>query len=521
MQLRARKDDLRSAQKLIEARQGIRRVASASKRKRSRSAAQAFMHDSAKSKSEIESKSKSEIEPKSKLEKESESKLEKESKSKLEIEPKSKLEKESKSKLEKESESKLEKGSKSKSGTESETDTDTDGESESDSSSESGTESDSESETDTESDKDLDAATQKGAETHAEAGKVSASKASKKSKPSAAKTFERQMKAHDKPLREGDLAELPRKFCDEWLGGGRWARCGTEGKGSCFYWSICAALNYKQFHTLSRSEKRSVVQTFRCTFSKKMTEPVLKTVEEELRKTHSPYAGKSRAALADEFCDASEWANEASIRVVKNVTNANPVFINARSMRFFCNVHSDKTLRDATSSRPRAVMLDPSLPHDDFTVLVWWCNKSRHFEALVRLEDIDAASGEVQVRGVLQPACRKDDAACVRFLMKKYVESCAERGVLISDSGAVKAPPPSAGFSAPPLAGFFAPSISSALLLGSALSFGEKNKAELHPLKPPNLHESSNLHTLEPHTDVSVSAGATKMAKSRKTKTKI
>lgn len=238
------------------------------------------------------------------------------------------------------------------------------------------------------------------------------------------------IKAHDEPLREGNVAELPAAFCDEWLGGGKWARIGSEGTGNCLFWSLCTSLNYKKFVHLSRVNKRAVADAFRCDLVATLSEQRMNEVQAELHRTRSKHRSKTRDSIAEELCRPREWANEATIRVAQKALGVNLLFVHARYARMYCGVHSRKTLRDAL--QPAAVALDPKSDHDRGTVLVWWCNRSEHFEALVRLERVYETGGDatgVAFRGMLQPSCIPEDARAVQAIMRKYVESCAAQRI--------------------------------------------------------------------------------------------
>ena len=263
---------------------------------------------------------------------------------------------------------------------------------------------------------------------------------------------ERRVFAHDEPLEEGDLAELPPQFCREWLGGGRFARIGTEGRGSCFYWSLCASLNFRGFMHLPLKEKRAIVNEFRCAFAAgaaaQNNAAELERVRAELARSRSKFSARSPQELESEFCAPHVWANEATIRLVSRLLSVNVIVVHMRAGTPFCGVHRAETLRAALdTSQPlvsprsihrsspqqhREVVLDPTVtpesPRAHRTILVAWTNRSQHFEAIVRLVDASAATGAAKIQGVLQPACSAEDARTVRALMERYAASCAARG---------------------------------------------------------------------------------------------
>ena len=160
--------------------------------------------------------------------------------------------------------------------------------------------------------------------------------------------------------------------------------------------------------------------------------------------------GKTADSIRDEFCRPHKWANEATILAAAEVLGANVMFLNVRARRLHCGMHGRKTLRatsaamaaSSASARPKSrskagskalgpVTLDPHAAPDRFTIVVWWCNRNRHFEACVRLLAADAVTRRVTVQGVLQPACNAEDARAVAALMRIYQESCKARGIAL------------------------------------------------------------------------------------------
>jgi hypothetical protein len=258
--------------------------------------------------------------------------------------------------------------------------------------------------------------------------------------------------AHDEPLPEGCVAELPPRFCAEWLGGGRWVRIGSEGRGSCFFWSVCVALNHKNFNALDRDAKRAVCNAFRCGLAQRIHAAMLEDVRAELKDTRSKFAtGLSPAQLEEELCSPAVWGNEKTIRFTSHILGVNLMFLNASAGAFHCGVHSraavhsvlSPTSASAQKAKPSraalqhhqhqqqpAVLRDAAAPHDAKTILIWWNNKCRHFEALARL--VDAPDGRksntLSFTALLQPSCVEAHARAVQAIIRVYAARCAARG---------------------------------------------------------------------------------------------
>ena len=75
----------------------------------------------------------------------------------------------------------------------------------------------------------------------------------------------------DTPLENATIARLPTAMATQWFGAGgsRYVpvRFGVDGSGSCFFFSIAAALNSEDFHSHSGSDQLRIGRNLRKAFA--------------------------------------------------------------------------------------------------------------------------------------------------------------------------------------------------------------------------------------------------------------
>ena len=150
-------------------------------------------------------------------------------------------------------------------------------------------------------------------------------------------------------------------------------RMGVEGEGSCFYHSMCAALNYDNYIAADRGGRKRIGQEFRCEFQSRMTP----TVWESMKKRFPQHARRDFASLKESFCSPSTWAQEDDIKIVSEFMGLNVVFLDATRDKFYCFIHGK--------------------PSSDETVVIAWIDHS-HFEPILRVRKRCADHAHLQGR---------------------------------------------------------------------------------------------------------------------------
>jgi hypothetical protein len=206
-----------------------------------------------------------------------------------------------------------------------------------------------------------------------------------------------------KPARTGKVVVLPPELSRHWFGDtGTYARRGVEGDGSCFFHSVCFALNLHSYATADREQQKDIAYKFRCWFSKKYAEK-----EADLR---LPPTDR-------DFCNPRHWADETMIRLASAVLNANIMFLDTSSGRMYCGVHGPATMLAATrgdlGSVPQA------------TMVIAWVEHS-HFEPVVRVypNRRNTRATTTRIRTLFTPS-NAQDARMIQHLVNRYMSACA------------------------------------------------------------------------------------------------
>ena len=192
----------------------------------------------------------------------------------------------------------------------------------------------------------------------------------------------------------GHVYELDAQTCSKWFGDtGRYGRVGTIGEGSCFFHSVCFALNIDDYaYKKTEADKKKFVHSWRCDFiGKAFTEDDFKV----LRKPSETFK-----SVKKRMCSPTSWADETMIRFASKLLNANIIFVDMRKKETYCGIHHDKILSKT----------DTSLP----TVLIAWVNYE-HFEPIVRIDNPET--------GLLQTSFKYSDPM-VQHLLQAYKSKC-------------------------------------------------------------------------------------------------
>lgn len=174
------------------------------------------------------------------------------------------------------------------------------------------------------------------------------------------------------------------------------ARYGTEGKGSCFFNSVCAALNKRDYLKLTEEQQGVVGVKFRKAFTEHLTKERWDRFKRK-RKITDPISADQ---VIENFNDPTYWANETIIKYVSDVMKLNIIFIDMTAGTIYCGVRGHK-------SEP--------------LIMITWLNKS-HFEPVCRVLNMSDDAKEVQLSFVFD---MKNDATVVNSVMNSYQAQCS------------------------------------------------------------------------------------------------
>ena len=163
-------------------------------------------------------------------------------------------------------------------------------------------------------------------------------------------------------LSAGQHAPLPEPLHSNFFGSG-FARYGVHDDGSCFFHTVCSALDISGCRSKSTAARQRIGHQFRRMIQKKVSDENWDNIWKR-RKVHDsqllPKAEKVRQMLGN----TATWADVYMIFVTMDLLDLNMVFFDASSDQVYCGVrgldHSNQT-----------------------TLLVLWINHS-HFEPIIR-----------------------------------------------------------------------------------------------------------------------------------------
>lgn len=203
------------------------------------------------------------------------------------------------------------------------------------------------------------------------------------------------------------LYELPANITHKWFLSGRYARIGTIGDGSCFFHSVCLAINRDNYKDRSNKEKKDIALALRTDLSGAFTlEAYNKILKHVVTDTPTPYE-----LIKEMLLKPSTWAEEIMIKWTSKYLKCNIVFLNLNSYSMYCGVHDIST----------AAAIKKCEQPDTITIIVAWVNHE-HFELIVRLDEIHENTS-VGVRTAFDPTNEKD-LVTIRSVMKTYVSKC-------------------------------------------------------------------------------------------------
>lgn len=180
--------------------------------------------------------------------------------------------------------------------------------------------------------------------------------------------------------------------CDN---GALFARYGVHGDGSCFFHSLCAGRNTKNYLQLSAAEQQKVGQQFRCKFTQHITDERWNKFKRKHRVTDKVDAKTARK----NFCDSKFWADETMIKFVSEVLKLNLIFIDTSTGKIYCGVRGRE---------------------DEPLILILWIDHS-HFEPVFCVR---GAAVERQLLGGQFAFHMNDNRDVVKSILKNYEGQC-------------------------------------------------------------------------------------------------
>lgn len=206
---------------------------------------------------------------------------------------------------------------------------------------------------------------------------------------------------------EMSLYELPAHIVQKWFMSGRYGRVGTIGDGSCFFHSVCLAMNRGGYKDKSTKDKKAIALDLRTELSEMFTHKAYtEIVKNVVTDTPTPYE-----TIKEMLLKPATWAEEVMIKWTSKYLGCNIVFLNLSDSNMYCGVH------DVSTASAIKKCEDP----ETLTIIVAWVNHE-HFELIVRIDGIHEDSN-VKVRTAFDPK-HEMDLITIRGVMKSYVTKC-------------------------------------------------------------------------------------------------
>ena len=192
-------------------------------------------------------------------------------------------------------------------------------------------------------------------------------------------------------------------------------RIGTLGDGSCFFHSICLALNkndiwHNESYVDSSIEDRKKISL---ELRNHLSRQIKKEDYEEIISKHFKKNTKEPLTSFEDFkkklLDSKVWADELIIRWTSKCLNLNIIFLNLMENAMFCNVHHSQIIKSLNCK------FDNGCGGPTKTIIVAWV-KHQHFELIGIIEN--TLSNDIRARVVFT----HEDA---QQIMKKYFSQCS------------------------------------------------------------------------------------------------
>ena len=168
-------------------------------------------------------------------------------------------------------------------------------------------------------------------------------------------------------------------------------RYGTHGDGTCFFHSVCAALNEQGYLNTTPDEQTRIGHQYRANFTSHVTDEKWKEFANQQGVDTPPEQARRN------FRNSKHWANQAMIQFVANILKLNIMFIDTSASKMYCGVHGDTT--------------EP-------LIIILWVERV-HFEPVGACRKI--AADKTGVQFVFEPS---KDADIVDHVLNKYNGQC-------------------------------------------------------------------------------------------------
>jgi|SRR3989344_2016789 len=195
------------------------------------------------------------------------------------------------------------------------------------------------------------------------------------------------------PIAANQIRLLSKKISGSFPPDVPFVQFGTWGDGTCFFHSVCAALNYKNYLHASSNQQKTIGRTYRCEFAKKITDRVWN----QFQAKHSGVVKMATEQVRRNFCNFRFWANQEMIMFVSELLGLNILFVDVDESKMYCGVHG-------SSDQPMIVIL--------------WLNKS-HFEPVGACRAVSDDGTLVQFK--FDPA---QDREIVDFILNSFNAQC-------------------------------------------------------------------------------------------------
>jgi hypothetical protein len=179
-------------------------------------------------------------------------------------------------------------------------------------------------------------------------------------------------------------------------------RLGVHGDGTCFFHSLCAALNEERYLYRDSPTQQDIGHRFRSKFTQNITPERWDTFKRENKVQNAVTIDK----LVTQFHDDQHWADETMIKLVSDVLELNILFIDMDKSKMYCGVRGEK---------------------DEPLIVILWVNHS-HFEPMFRILDEDIQSHKLLTQFKFS-LFDKQDKEVVDIMMSNYNAQCPHDAV--------------------------------------------------------------------------------------------
>ena len=177
-------------------------------------------------------------------------------------------------------------------------------------------------------------------------------------------------------------------------------RYGVNGEGTCFWHSVCAAINYKGYLKKTASQQRKLGQQFRCDFANNIdVEDWNQFMNKRNISSRVRRIAKTKKQLDKQFCTFDKWADESHIRWTGKELGLNIIFIDEMKNKIYCGVNGKRS--------------DPM-------VVILWIRHS-HFEPMGVLHKFNQNTKTADIQLMFDP---RHDSSVVTPLLTSYVGQC-------------------------------------------------------------------------------------------------